>query len=65
MGYPIKGANGARKGSELAQRVMKHKTKLAVGGAAVGGLYLAGRVTKSGTGTDKTGYGQARGMYNY
>lgn len=57
--------HGIRNGSKIANWVKNHKTGLAVGGAAAGGLGIAHNVTKSGNGTDRTGYGQARGMYNY
>lgn len=55
----------ARKGSRTAAWVSKHRTGLAVGGVALGGLTIAHNVTKSGNGTDRTGYAQGRGMFTY
>lgn len=62
-----KGAAAARRGSTIAKWVKSPRVRKAamIGGVAAGGYGVARAVTKSGTGTDKTGYGQARGMYNY
>jgi hypothetical protein len=55
----------ARSGSKAAHWVKNHKGMMAGGAAVAGGMMVAHNVTKSGNGTDKTGFRQSRGMYMY